>query len=165
MPKPVNVLAIDPGHLESAWMVYHLPSKKPHAWGIDTNPDLIARMRDASWFQRIDHAVVEMVASYGMAVGQEVFETCVWIGRFVECWGQRGIPELMLRKEVKLHHCGKVHANDANIRAAILDRYGPGRDIAVGTMKKPGPLHGVKADAWAALALAITWAERRANER
>jgi hypothetical protein len=99
---------------------------------------------------------IEMVASYGMPVGREVFETCVWIGRFQESWrdGLRRVPEdvrLIYRRDVKLHLCGNSRAKDANIRQALIDKLGP-----VGTKAAPGPLYGVKSHAWAAVAVAVT---------
>jgi hypothetical protein len=97
--------------------------------------------------------VIEMIASYGMAVGKETFETCVWIGRFDEACGG---AERLFRKEVKLHLCGTTRAKDTNIWQAIIDRYG-GKESSVGNKKKPGPLYGVKSHARAALALGITW--------
>jgi hypothetical protein len=54
------------------------------------------------------------------------------------------------------HLCEFVRANDANIRAALIDRFGPGKDKAVGRKATPGPLFGLKGDEWSALAIALT---------
>src|ERR1019366_6572924 len=106
---------------------------------------------------------IEMVASYGMAVGASVFDTCVWAGRFIECWSRTGFDRdwaagRVFRREVKLHLCGSARAKDANVRQALIDRYG-GKEKAVGRKKTPGPLYGLKSDCWSALAVAITAAE------
>lgn len=109
--------------------------------------------------------VVEMIACYGMPVGKEVFETVFWIGRFIQCWFENGshhksIPARIYRQDVKLHLCKSPRANDATIRAALIDRFGPGKERAIGKKKTPGPLYGVKGDVWAALALAVTFADK-----
>jgi hypothetical protein len=105
---------------------------------------------------------IEMVASYGMAVGATVFETCVWSGRFIERWlvsdKRRPEPVRVHRKEVKIHLCGSMRAKDANIRQALIDRYG-GKESAIGKKANPGPLYGMSGDCWSALAVAITAAE------
>ena len=63
---------------------------------------------------------------------------------------------LVYRRDVKLFHCQTVRANDANIRAAIIDRFGPGKEKAIGKKSAPGPLYGIKGDEWSALAVALT---------
>lgn len=151
-----KVLAIDPGTTESAFVLYD--GRRPLDYGIAENETMrvkLARQMSGIW----DGAdlVVEMVASYGMPVGREVFETCVWIGRFIEAWA--GPYSLVYRQKVKLHLCGQARAKDANIRQALLDRFGPGKERAVGNKKQPGPLHGIKSDVWQALALAVTFAD------
>ena len=100
--------------------------------------------------------VIEMVACYGMAVGAEVFETVFWIGRFWEI-ARRDIGVTRLyRKDVKMHLCNSMRAKDGNIRQALIDKLG-----APGTKKNPGPTYGIKADIWAALAVAVTFAETK----
>jgi hypothetical protein len=89
-----------------------------------------------------------MIASYGMAVGREVFETCVWIGRFAEI--ARQPVQLVYRRDVKLHLCHSPRAKDANVRQALIDRLGP-----QGTKKNPGPTYGMKSHLWAALAVGV----------
>jgi hypothetical protein len=61
------------------------------------------------------------------------------------------------RRQVKLHLCGSMKAKDANIRQAILDRFGG--SAAIGLKKTPGPLYGVKGHEFAALGVALTYAE------
>lgn len=90
----------------------------------------------------------EMIASYGMAVGAEVFETCVWIGRFLQVVD--GNMNRVNRITVKTHLCHSAKAKDPNVRQALIDRLGP-----QGTKKKPGPTYGVSGDMWAALAVAV----------
>lgn len=146
----MRVLAIDPGNEESAWCV--VDGGVPVAFGKEPNQQLLEQLRAGQWNECL--LAIEMIASYGMAVGREVFETCLWIGRFTEAF--RGAEcELIYRRDVKLFHCESSRATDANIRAAIIDRFGPCKLKAIGSKKTPGPLYGMKGDEWSALAVAL----------
>lgn len=143
----MKVIAIDPGTEISGWAV--LGNGTIEDSGVMTNADMLRRMPIlGTW---ADTLAIEMVASYGMAVGREVFETCVWIGRFQQAWHAPDGVRLVYRRDVKLHLCGSPKAKDANIRQALLDLLGP-----QGTKKAPGPTYGVKSHAWAALGVAVT---------
>jgi hypothetical protein len=151
------VIAIDPGSSESAYVIYE--NGRLAEFGKVENATLLARLP----YHRavVDELAIEMIASYGMPVGREVFETCVWIGRFIEAWS--GPFSFVYRRDVKLHLCGQARAKDANIRQALIDKFG-GKSAAIGTKASPGPLRGVKADAWQALAVAVTFSETCATE-
>jgi hypothetical protein len=108
-----------------------------------------------------------MIASYGMAVGKEVFETCVWIGRFIENWRDPDAAKLVYRKDVKMFLCGTTKAKDANIRQALIDSYpatGGGAIPQIGTKNAPGPLYGVSSHVWPALGVALTAENQLAKE-
>lgn len=102
---------------------------------------------------------IEMVASYGMPVGREVFETVFWIGRFWEAAERCNLDcRKVFRKDIKLWLCNSVRAKDANVRQALLDKFprtGGGKTPQIGTKSKPGPLYGVAGDVWSALAVAL----------
>lgn len=153
------IIAVDPGTVESAFVVLDVHGQ-PARHGKHANGDLRDHLRDWACACPGAELVVEMIASYGMPVGREVFETCVWIGRFIEAWvAAGGVHALMYRREVKLHLCGQARAKDPNVRQALLDRFGPGKERAVGTKKQPGPLYGIAGDEWSALAVAVTHAD------
>ena len=167
------LLAIDPGPTESAYVVFDAAVARPLAWDKADNESVkdivqgravpLVRGSEALAASH-DRVVIEMVASYGMAVGAEVFETCVWVGRFSEASRARAgaYARLVFRRDVKLHICGSSRAKDANVRQALIDRYGPGKARAVGLKASPGPLYGMTGDCWAALGVAITAAETEA---
>ena len=148
----MTILALDPGPTMTAYVALDQDGGvRFHAKRANEDVmTLIEHRREHT----DDDIVIEMIASYGMPVGAEVFETCVWIGRY---WQAAGIIDRLYRKDVKMHLCHSMKANDAAIRCALIDRYGPGKDKAIGTKKNPGPLYGIKADVWAALAVAVTW--------
>lgn len=104
------------------------------------------------------HVVSEAIQAMGMSVGSETFDTCIWIGRFMQRALMCGATfDRIKRTEIKLHLCGTPRAKDTNVRQALIDRFGPGRAAAVGTKKAPGPLHGIAGHRWSALAVAVTW--------
>ncbi len=149
MKLNVKLLAIDPGTFESAWVLFD--GAKVLAHGIESNVTVMGRLREHAgcpvW--------IEMVACYGMAVGSEVFETCVWIGRFWETANLNGSSfNRVTRIQVKLHLCHSAQAKDTNIRRAILDRFG-GTAAALGNKKQPGPIYGLVKHEWAAMAVAL----------
>lgn len=147
----MRILAIDPGTTESGWVNYC--DGRLHGSGVMSNADLLRHIGEADWANLL---AIEMVASYGMPVGAEVFETCVWIGRFQQAWRDPGAARFVYRKDVKMHLCGSARAKDANIRQALIDIYGPGKEKAIGKKASPGPLFGVTSHAWPALAVAVT---------
>jgi hypothetical protein len=63
---------------------------------------------------------------------------------------------MLQRRAVKLALCGDSRAKDANIRQALIDRFG-GKDAAIGRKAAPGPLYGISRDVWSALAIAVTY--------
>lgn len=143
------MIAIDPGTTHSGLVIYSRNGTVTTSLVLE-NKDVFAEIRAYSNLP----VAIEMIASYGMAVGKEVFVTCLWIGRFIQCAGADRVG-LVYRKDVKLHLCGSPRAKDANVRQAIIDLYG-GKAAAVGNKKQPGPLYHVKSHAWSALAVAIT---------
>jgi len=150
--KPI--LAIDPGNIHSAYIAYL--NGEIVAMGKIANDEMLQLLMNELSPSDYDVLVIEMIASYGMPVGKEVFETCVWIGRFLQAWNGR--CEFIYRKDIKLHLCGTSRAKDPNVRQALLDRFpatGGGKLPQVGTKSSPGPLYGIHNDIWSALAVAV----------
>jgi hypothetical protein len=157
-----TVISIDPGPEKSAYL--RMKDGVPTFHTIQANENVLKMLSQPRF--HVDVLVIEMVASYGMPVGKEVFETCVWIGRFIQASPCQ--TERMSRMFVKMHLCHDSRAKDGNIRQAIIDRYpatGGGKCPQIGTKKKPGPLYGISKDLWSALALALTYQDTQTKEK
>lgn len=152
------VIAIDPGPKESGLCVIEEDTYKPILREKVVNEQLIERVKCALGISKV---VIEMVAHYGtgMPAGSEVYDTCVWIGRYTEQFAVRGISTYaMKRGEVKMHLCGCMRANDTTIRHALVDRFAPGtKNFGKGTKRDPGWFYGFSEDMWQAYALGITF--------
>lgn len=154
----MRILAIDPGSTESGWVIIDADTCRPIEFGKSPNAHLLESCQYGVAGRGIDMAVIEMVASYGMAVGADVFETCVWIGRFLQVLSDElpDEPKLVKRHPIKLHVCHSAKANDANIRQALVDRFAHGEpNYGKGTKARPGFFHGFSKDVWQAFALAV----------
>lgn len=154
------ILAIDPGNEESAYVLLDR-DLRPVEFGKQYN-ELMYVSICASLLKHIKddddlHVAIEMIASYGMPVGKEVFETCVWIGRLLERFRSYDVT-LIYRKDEKLTICNSPRANDATIRQALVDRFAPNtNNFGKGTKAKPGWFYGFRADIWAAYAVGVTY--------
>lgn len=150
----MKILAIDPGNIESAYSIIDTETYKPEYFGKVENEYLRAWIETHDLL--FDRMIIEMVACYGMPVGKEIFDTCVWIGRYIQQVYELGKDyEYIYRKEEKMNICGTMKAKDSNIRQALIDRFGE-----VGTKKRPGVFYGFKADIWSAYAVGITYIDK-----
>lgn len=151
-----RILAIDPGNTESAYVVIDHTTRRPLDFAKIPNEQLLEQLVDLS--DQVVVAAIEMVASYGMPVGADVFETCVWIGRYQQLlsYGTFVPVDLVKRHPVKLHHCHNAGAKDSNISQALKDRFALGQpNHGKGTKAAPGWFYGFAADVWQAYALAV----------
>jgi Holliday junction resolvasome RuvABC endonuclease subunit len=145
-------LAIDPGPVKSGYVVWDDEEECVVQSGVCPNEDIFPLMQGVTIdTSPISLVLIEKIASMGMAVGESVFETAVWSGKFMREAELEAIPVVRItRVQVKMAVCGSARAKDTNIRQALIDLFGP-----VGTKRNPGPLYGVSGDAWAALALIV----------
>lgn len=175
------IYAIDPGTTQSGLVTLNAGSFPVGA--IMDNEALLRYLRHGIPDVDGDTLAIEQVANMGMSVGAETFTTVHWAGRFHEAWDlatggleTRGIT----RGEVKMHLCRSMRAKDANIRQALIDRFGgsgatrkakkcPRKRMAgheacprcagTGLLSSAGPLAGITSHMWAALAVAVTCAD------
>ncbi len=151
MNKEKIILAIDPGNIESAYCLIDCETYKPIEFGKISNVQMLMKIIELKY----DKIVIEMIASYGMAVGASVFDTCVWIGRFIQARTCCDF-EYIYRKEEKMNLCYSMKAKDSNIRQALIDRFGD-----VGTKSNQGFFYGFKKDIWSAFAVGCTYLDKQ----
>jgi hypothetical protein len=147
------IRAIDPGCERSAWLDFDEDKGRPVAFGIAPNDQLLFMLRGRDGRPRVYDIVIEQIRSYGMSVGAEIFDTVHWAGRFTEAAQPQPVHQLP-RLKVKQAICHDSRAKDANIRAALIDRFGGPTSI-----RKGGLLYGVSKDVWSALGLAVAYSE------
>lgn len=143
------IFGIDPGPTESAWVWWSTSD------GVIIDKDQVDNEMLFSKVRGLPNdgdVVIEMIQSFGMPAGASLFQTCVTVGRIEEACFAHVPCHLVYRRDIKLHFCNSVRAKDANIRQALIDRFGE-----PGTRHNPGTLYGVKKDEWSALAVAIYW--------
>jgi len=154
----MKILAIDPGTVESGFVLFNSETRQVVDTGVLENEELLGM---SAWVDA-DILVVEMVANYGMPTGRTTFETVLWIGRFIQFAAANKIPYKKLYKKVDINPtlCFSNKAKDTNIRRAVLDMFEPtggGANPEIGTKALPGPLFGVSSHAISALAVALTY--------
>lgn len=157
------IFAIDPGNTQSGYAIIEMPNFHLYEFGKVENEKLLAILESYQWVMP-DVFAIEMVASYGMPVGKDVFETCVWIGRFIQAVKQKN-HHFIYRKDEKLCLCGSLKAKDSNIRQALIDRYAK-HDFknGKGVKKNPDTFYGVSKDVWQAIAVGVTYYEIKEGE-
>ena len=154
------IIAIDPGNIQSGFVVVEHNGRditRVLEKGKIENEEVFSVL---ARYEESTPVAIEMVASYGMAVGMEVFDTCVWIGRFAQA--AKGHPiKLIYRMDEKLCLCPRLKATDSNIMQALVDRYAPAQpNKGKGTKKNPGFFYGFSKDIWAAMAVAVAYFDK-----
>ena len=160
----MRILAIDPGNIQSAYVILEHKTMTVEAKGLLPNPEiLLGFLGDGDTFFKnmYDVICIEYPAPRGQPMYTQLVDTIYWIGRFDQAAGMMGMIRVD-RKDVKMALCGTTRAKDSNIRAACMGRFEHkvvgkgGKCPVIGAGGCEGPLHGFKKDIWAALAVALT---------
>ena len=164
----MNILAIDPGNIESAYCVIDAETYKPILFEKAENDKVMSVLSGQVFSGNIGKVPIEMIAHYGcgMPAGKSVFDTCVWIGRYMQQVEtiNRNITQLIYRSDEKMVICGTMKAKDSNIIQALVDRFAPNEpNRGKGTKKNPGWFYGFKADIWQAYAVGVAYLDMEAG--
>ena len=160
-----TILALDPGTVESGWVLWDLAEMRVIRSGVDDNDFVEDRLcfqfGGAEW----DACVIERPAPMGQVLGRDLLETIWTAARFtcaaeaIAAFGDVTIQHIE-RMEVKRQLLGRTTGNDTQVNAAVRAYVANHHHITEkevkGTKKAPGPCFGIKSHAWAALAVCLT---------
>lgn len=167
------ILAIDPGNVQSGYAILSA-DENDITQIIESGKIQNEKLREFMKYcyntalngdNKPDMLAIEMIGHYGqgMAAGATTFDTCIWIGRFLETAErdmglveEKNIHRIMRRHE-KINLCGSMKAKDKDIKQALVDRFALGQpNYGKGTKSAPGFFFGVAKDAWQAVAVGTT---------
>lgn len=174
LQKRGKILAIDPGTEKSGYVIVEHNEEeilKVIECGKIDNHELLSKIYGLRYGMSCTcrntnyRLVIEKMTSYGARVGREVFDTCVWMGRFEEAasnphLGRYGFSDIQYvdRREEKKTICGTIKANDSTVAQALISKYAPDTsNRGKGTKKSPGFFYGFAGDMWQAFAVAVTY--------
>lgn len=158
----MRLLAIDPGPKKSAYCMMREDFSLISAADVE-NEQVLKLVKEGEY----DRMAIECMQSYGSAVGAETYDTCIWIGRYMQAAIDRGKPiTRVYRGEEKQllipskknglpplpEHAGKTA--DAQIRAALIARFARhDKRNGKGTRINKDVFYGFQGDMWAAFAV------------
>ena len=163
-----TIFAIDPGNIQSGYAVIEMPNFRLVNFGKVENGELIRLLEiynNRTDSNDPDVFVIEKIASYGMPVGADVFDTCIWIGQFLRALKDKQTA-FVFRKDEKMTLCGSMRAKDTNIRQELINRYAK-HDFKNGKGIKTNQdtFYGVSKDVWAAIAVGVTYYEMKKEKK
>jgi hypothetical protein len=144
-----TIIGIDPGESNSGYCIIERVDGRPNILEAGNISNEALKLFLLTRSANIDLVAIEKIVGMGQTVGASTFNTCIWIGRFMEC--TTAPHKLIRRDDLKKFTCGKrTRVNDSQIRSAvlkILEKYGY-------TSKELNKI-GVTSHAWQATAVAI----------
>lgn len=133
-PVQPRILGIDPGTTQSGVVLFDPLCEEPVVYAaVRDNDYLLSSLRsraiDGNALSGPHVLAIEVPRARGMPFSNEMIDTVLWAGRFLEAWGDRPSARVD-RKDVKMLLCGATTAKDSNVRAAIIDRFGGSKALA-----------------------------------
>lgn len=157
-----RILAIDPGNEVSGWVELDLHRGQVVRHGNATPNAGIEELLGLREPGDGTLVLVEILRPRGQPLWWQLIWTAIATGRMLRAWG--GEWDFLFRADVKHHLTGRTNSADANVNAAVRERWGGDKTVSVGTKSNPGPLYGLAKHAWPALAVAVAYAEGKRSE-
>ncbi len=151
-----DILGIDPGPEESGVVQLGADERIVSYRPAVPNDILVCELQGEAL-----PVAIESMDPYGGRLGNETIRTLIAIGEFKHAANMQGAGAVLItRREVKRHLCGVTNVGDPEVRDALIEHYGPGKQRAIGTKDQKGPLYGISKHLWAALGVALCVADQ-----
>ena len=181
MAKQKVLIAIDPGTTESAYVMM-----RPDYSIISAAKVVNEGLRQLIMLGGADEMIIEVMEARTLNVGKgqrdmppqkigdETYETCYWIGRYMECAERLGMPVHRIKRQQEKSTLIPSKKNklpplpewagkgaDAQIRAALVQRFAKhDTKNGKGTAACKDVFYGFKSDMWNAYAVGVTHLDR-----
>lgn len=173
-----KILAIDPGTIKSAYCIASEDYTFGPAGKVE-NETVLRLVKECEY----DEVAIECMESRflggehtaGQRIGSETYDTCIWIGRYMEAAATRGKQIARVYRSEERSRIIPSKRNrlpplpepaprgtDAQIRAALIRRFAR-HDMknGKGTAGNKDVFYGFRADMWSAAAVAVVYLDRK----